>query len=52
LIGINDTFEIGSISKQMTAAAVMQLVEKRKLSVKDKVSKFFPDFEAGEKITV
>ncbi len=52
LIGINYTFEIGSISKQMTAAAVMQLVEKKKLSVNDKVSKFFPDFRAGEKITI
>ena len=51
-IGINTTFEAGSISKQMTAAAVMQLVEKGKLATSDKVSKFFPDFEAGEKITV
>ena len=51
-IGINTTFEAGSISKQMTAAAVMQLVQARKLAVGDKVSRFFPDFEAGEKITV
>ena len=51
-IGINTTFEAGSITKQMTAAAVMQLVEKKKLSVNDKVSKFFPDFEAGDKITI
>ena len=51
-IGINTTFEAGSITKQMTAAAVMQLVEKKKLSVNDKLSKFFPDFEAGEKITI
>lgn len=51
-IGINTTFEAGSISKQMTAAAVMQLVQAGKLSVDDKVSKFFPDFEAGDKITV
>ena len=51
-IGINTTFEAGSISKQMTAAAIMQLVEKKKLSVNDKVSKFFPDFEAGDKITI
>ncbi len=51
-IGINTTFEAGSITKQMTAAAVMQLVEKRKLSVHDKVSKFFPDFKAGDKITI
>ena len=52
LIGINTTFETGSITKQMTAAAVMQLVEKKKLAVDDKVSKFFPDFEAGDKITI
>ena len=51
-IGINSTFEAGSISKQMTAAAVMQLVQAGKLAVDDKVSKFFPDFEAGEKITI
>ena len=51
-IGINTTFEAGSISKQMTAAAVMQLVQAGKLSVDDKLSKFFPDFEAGDKITV
>ncbi len=51
-IGINTSFEAGSITKQMTAAAIMQLVQKGKLSVDDKLTKFFPDFEAGEKISV
>ena len=51
-IGINTTFEAGSISKQMTAAAVMQLAQAGKLSVDDKLSKYFPDFSAGDKITV
>ena len=51
-IGINTTFEAGSITKQMTAAAVMQLVQAGKLATSDKLSKFFPDFEAGEKITI
>ena len=51
-IGINTTFEAGSITKQMTAAAAMQLVQAGKLATSDKVSKFFPDFEAGEKITI
>ncbi len=51
-IGINTTFEAGSITKQMTAAAVMQLVQAGKLATTDKVSKFFPDFEAGDKITI
>lgn len=51
-IGINTTFEAGSITKQMTAAAAMQLVQAGKLATSDKLSKFFPDFEAGENITV
>ena len=51
-IGINSTFEAGSISKQMTAAAAMQLVQAGKFATSDTLSKFFPDFEAGEKITI
>lgn len=46
------TFEAGSITKQLTAAAIMQLAEKRKLSVNDKISKYFPDFPYGDDITV
>ena len=51
-IKINTTFEIGSITKQMTAAAIMQLVEKKKLSVDDKISRWFPDFQYADDITV
>lgn len=51
-IKINTTFEIGSITKQMTAAAIMQLVEKKKLSVNDKISRWFPDFQYADDITV
>lgn len=35
-------FEIGSVSKQITAAAVMLLVEEGKLSLDDRVSKHLP----------
>lgn len=35
-------FEIGSVSKQITAAAVMLLVEEGKLSLDDKISKHLP----------
>ena len=45
-------FEIGSISKQITASTVMQLVEKGLLSVDDKLSKFFPDYVYGNEITI
>ena len=51
-IQINTTFEIGSITKQMTAAAIMQLVEKKKLNVNDKISRWFPDFQYADDITV
>lgn len=51
-ITINTTFEIGSVTKQITAAAVMQLQEKGKLSVNDKLSKYFPEYQYGEDITI
>lgn len=51
-IQINTVFEIGSITKQMTAAAIMQLVEKKKLSLTDKISHWFPDYQYGNDITV
>lgn len=37
-------FRIGSITKQFTAAAIMQLVEKGKLSLQDSLRKFIPDY--------
>lgn len=51
-ITLNTTFEIGSVSKQITAAAVMQLVQKKKFSLDDRISKFFPEYVHGDKISV
>ena len=46
-------FQSGSIGKQFTAAAVMILVQENKLSLDDKISKYFPDVPATWKdITV
>ncbi len=46
-------FQSGSIGKQFTAAAVMILVQENKLSLDDRVSKYFPDLPATWKdITV
>jgi CubicO group peptidase (beta-lactamase class C family) len=45
-------YKIGSITKQFTAAALMTLQEAGKLSVDDRLSKFFPDFPRGGEITL
>jgi CubicO group peptidase (beta-lactamase class C family) len=36
-------FDIGSITKQFTATAILQLEEQGKLSVNDPITKYFPD---------
>lgn len=46
------TFRIGSIGKQFTASAILKLQEKKKLSINDKLSKYFPDFPRGDEVTL
>lgn len=48
----NTVFRIASITKQFTAAAIMILQERGKLSVNDKLNKYFPDYKYGGKITL
>ncbi len=46
-------FEIGSITKQFTAAAVLQLRDEGKLSLDDDITKWLPDFDTrGNKVTL
>jgi CubicO group peptidase (beta-lactamase class C family) len=46
---VNTRYAIGSISKQFTAAALLLLQEEGKLSLDDKVAKYFPDLtRAGD----
>src|SRR5215208_7548299 len=46
-------FNIGSITKQFTAVAVLQLAEQGKLSVRDEITKYLPDYPVnGQRITV
>jgi CubicO group peptidase (beta-lactamase class C family) len=44
LINSESTFQLASVSKQFTAAAIMQLKEKNKLKLTDSVNTYFPDF--------
>lgn len=43
---------VGSVSKQFCATAIMMLKEQGKLSVDDKLEKYFPEFENGKDITL
>ena len=46
-------FQSGSIGKQFTATAIMLLVEDGKVSLDDRISKYFPDLpETWQRITV
>jgi CubicO group peptidase (beta-lactamase class C family) len=46
-------FEIGSITKQFTTAAILQLRDEGKLSLDDDITKWLPDFDTrGNKITL
>lgn len=41
---INDVFQLASVSKQFTAAAILHLMEQGKLKLSDSVQKFYPNF--------
>ncbi|MBE0661001.1 MAG: serine hydrolase [Bacteroidales bacterium] len=46
-------FRIGSITKQFTAVAILQLMEQGKLSLEDEITKFIPDYPTHDhKITI
>ena len=45
-------FRLGSVSKQFTAMAILQLEERGKLKVTDTVQAFFTDYPGGDKITI
>jgi len=48
-----NVYEIGSITKQFTAVAILMLQEQGKLSVQDEITKYIPDYPTqGKKITI
>ncbi len=49
---IDTRFQIGSITKQFTAACILQLAEQGKLGLDDKLSKYFPGFPKGDSVTI
>jgi D-alanyl-D-alanine carboxypeptidase len=45
-------FEIGSITKQFTAAAILQLKEDGKLELSDRLGKYVPEYPLGKNVTL
>ena len=45
-------FQLGSVTKQFTSAVILKLQSGNKLSVADKLSKYFPDYPKGDSITI
>lgn len=41
---LNSVFQLGSVSKQFTAVAILQLLEQAKIDLQDSIQKFYPDF--------
>ena len=49
----DNVFRIGSMSKQFTAVAILQLMEQGKLNLQDDITRFIPDYPThGHKITI
>lgn len=48
----NTIYQIASLAKQFTAAVILKLQEQGKLSVQDKLSKYYPSYPNGDKITI
>src|SRR6185437_12250586 len=48
----NTVYQIGSITKQFTATVILKLQEEGKLSIKDNLNKYFPEFKYAGKITL
>jgi len=52
LVNSDTQYRIGSISKTITAALIMQAVEQKKLALDSKLSTFYPNVKNAEQITV
>lgn len=48
----NTIYQIGSTTKEFTAAVVLKLIENHQLSLDEKLSNYFPDFVRANEITI
>ena len=45
-------YQLGSVTKQFTSAVILKLQAENKLSVSDKLNKYFPGYPKGDSITI
>ncbi|WP_268849337.1 serine hydrolase [Flavobacterium aestivum] len=48
----NTIYQVGSTTKQFTSAVILKLAEQNKLTLDDKISKYFPEFKFNPNITI
>ena len=51
-VTVDTKFQIASLSKSFTAAAILRLRERGDVSLDDRLSRFLPDFPRGDEITI
>jgi D-alanyl-D-alanine carboxypeptidase len=51
-VDVDTAFAVGSVTKQLTCAGALILAEEGKLSLDDKVAKYFPDLAGASDITL
>jgi len=49
---LQSKYQIGSITKQFTACGILLLAEEGKLTLNDKLNKYFPDFPKSDSVTI
>ena len=52
MASVSTRFAIGSVSKEFTAAAILVLVDRGKLSLDDTVSRFLPELTSSTQVTI
>lgn len=48
----NTKYRIGSVTKMFTASLIYQLIDRKKLTLDTKLSKFYPEIKHADKITI
>ncbi len=48
----NTQYQVGSVTKQFTSTIILKLAEQGRLSLNDKLSKYFPAYQYATKITI